>query len=97
MLKKNLTKKNLSNKVHKNLGFSKNICSTLIDDFFQSFNAELIKEKVIKISSFGTFHVRQKGERVGRNPKTKVETKISARKVVTFKPSFFIKNKVNEL
>ena len=59
--------------------------------------AKLIKEKVIKISSFGTFHVRQKGERVGRNPKTKVETKISARKVVTFKPSFFIKNKVNEL
>tara|TARA_B100000029_G_C17543478_1_gene947571 strand:+ start:1206 stop:1499 length:294 start_codon:yes stop_codon:yes gene_type:complete len=97
MLKKNLTKKNLSNKLHKNLGFSKNMSSTLIDDFFESFNAELIKEKIMKFSSFGTFQVRQKKERIGRNPKTKIETKITARKVVTFKPSTFIKNKVNDL
>jgi len=95
MLKKNFTKKNLTTKIHKNLGFSKNISSTLIDNFFHTFNAELIKEKQIKISSFGTFFVKQKKERLGRNPKTKIESKISARKVVIFKPSTLIKYKVN--
>ena len=95
MLKKNFTKKNLTTKIHKNLGFSKNISSTLIDNFFYTFNAELIKAKQIKISSFGTFFVKQKKERLGRNPKTKIESKISARKVVIFKPSALIKYKVN--
>ena len=95
MLKKNFTKRNLTTKIHKNLGFSKNISSTLIDNFFYTFNAELIKEKQIKISSFGTFFVKQKKERVGRNPKTKIESKVSARKVVIFKPSTLIKHKVN--
>ena len=95
MLIKNFTRKNLSDKVHQNLGFSKNISSLIIDDFFESLVSELIKFNKIKISSFGTFEVFDKKERIGRNPKTKVETKIIARKVVKFKPSNTIKEKLN--
>jgi len=95
MLKKNFTRKNLSNKVYQNLGFSKNVSSTLIGDFFESLVSELIKFNKIKISSFGTFEVVDKKERIGRNPKTKVEAKIVARKVVKFKPSNTIKEKLN--
>ena len=95
MLKKNFTRKSLSNNIHQNLGFSKNISSLIIDDFFESLIFELIKFNKIKISSFGTFHVVNKKERIGRNPKTKVEAKIMARKVVKFKASNTIKKKLN--
>ena len=95
MLKKNFTRKDLSNNVHQNLGFSKNISSLIIDDFFESLISGLIKFNEIKISSFGTFKVFDKKERIGRNPKTKVEAKIIARKVVKFKPSNTIKEKLN--
>ena len=95
MLKKNFTRKNLRDSVHKNLGFSKNISSLIIDDFFESLIAELIKFNKIKISSFGTFEVVDKKERMGRNPKTKIEAKISARKIVKFKPSNRIKERLN--
>ena len=95
MLKKNFTRKNISNKVYQNLGFSKNISSLIIDDFFESLVSELIKFNKIKISSFGTFEVFDKKERIGRNPKTKVEAKIVARRVVKFKPSKTIKEKLN--
>ena len=96
MQKKNFTRKNISNKVYQNLGFSKNISSTIIDDFFESLVSELVKLNKIKISSFGTFEVINKKERLGRNPKTKVEVMISARKVVKFKPSVSIKNRLNK-
>ena len=95
MLIKNFTRKNLSDNVHQNLGFSKNISSLIIDDFFESLVSELIKCNKIKISSFGTFEVFDKKERIGRNPKTKVEAKIVARKVVKFKPSNTVKEKLN--
>ena len=95
MLKKNFTRKDLSNKVYQNIGFSKKLSSTLIDDFFESLASELIKSNKIKISSFGTFEVVNKKERIGRNPKTKVEAKIAARKVVKFRSSISIKNKLN--
>ena len=95
MLKKNYTRKNLANRIHQNLGFSKNFSSSIIDDFFESMVLQLVKFNKIKISSFGTFEIVEKKERVGRNPKTKIETKISARKVVKFKPSNTIKEKLN--
>ena len=95
MLKKNFTRKDLSHKIYQNLGFSKNLSSTIIDNFFDSLINELIKFNHIKISSFGTFNVINKRERIGRNPKTKVEAKISARKVIKFKPSLLIKKKIN--
>jgi len=95
MVQKNFTRKNLSNKIYKVLGFSKNLSQKIVDDFFETLVSELIKSNRVKISSFGTFKVINKKERIGRNPKTKIETRISPRKVVKFKPSMFIKEKLN--
>ena len=95
MLKMNITRKKLYNKVHQNLGFSKNMSSQIVDDFFELLIDELIKKNKVKISSFGTFSVLKKKERIGRNPKTKIESKISARRVVSFKPSLELKFKIN--
>ena len=95
MLKMNITRKKLYNKVHQNLGFSKNMSSQIVDDFFELLIDELIKKNKVKISSFGTFEVIGKKERIGRNPKTMVVAKISARKIVKFKPSVKIKKKIN--
>ena len=96
MAKKNLTRRDLSNKIYKNLGFSKNISLKIVDDFFEGIISEIVKSKKIKISSFGTFSILDKKERIGRNPKTKIEAKILSRKVVKFKPSLIFKKKINE-
>jgi len=95
MVKNNFTRKNLSNKIYQKIGFSKNFSSIIIDNFFETLISELTKSNKIKISSFGTFKVTNKKERIGRNPKTKIETKICSRKVVKFKPSSFVKKKIN--
>ena len=95
MTNKNFTRKDLSNKIFKNLGFSKNLSSRIVDDFFETLISEIIKLNKFKISSFGTFSVLSKRERIGRNPKTKVEAKIFSRKVVKFKPSLLIKKRIN--
>ena len=95
MVKKNFTRKDLSNNIYKNLGFSKNFSSSMVDDFFEIMIQHLIKFNKIKISSFGTFEVINKKERMGRNPKTKVEAKISSRRIVKFKPSSIFKKKIN--
>ena len=95
MVKKNFNRKNLSNKIYQNLGFSKNFSSSIVDNFFEIMTSELIRSNKVKISSFGTFKVMNKKERIGRNPKTKIEAKITSRKVVKFKPSIAIKEKLN--
>ena len=95
MVKKNFNRKNLSNKIYQNLGFSKNFSSSIVDNFFEIIARELIRSSKVKISSFGTFKVMSKKERIGRNPKTKIEAKITSRKVVKFKPSLVIKKKLN--
>ena len=95
MVKKNFTKKELINKLYQNIGFSKNFSSKIIDNFFETLIEELINSNKIKISSFGTFKVINKKKRIGRNPKTKAEAMISARKVVKFTPSILIKEKLN--
>ena len=95
MVQKNFTRKNLSNKIYKVLGFSKNLSQEIVDNFFETLASELIKSNKVKISSFGTFKVMNKKERIGRNPKTKIEAKITSRKVVKFKPSLIIKKKLN--
>ncbi len=97
MFKKNFTKKDLANKINQKVGFSKNFSSNLVDDFFENIMSELTKSNKVKISSFGTFKTMNKKERVGRNPKTKIEAKILSRKVVKFKASSFIKKKINKL
>ena len=91
----NLTKKDLINIVYMQIGFSKQVAENLIDEFFSSIVKNLKKEKKLKISKFGTFTIRSKKSRIGRNPKTKEETKISERNVVLFKPSKDFKKLVN--
>ena len=91
----NLTKKDLVNLVYMQLGFSKLISENLIDDFFQTISDNLLKEKTLKLSKFGTFTIRQKKSRVGRNPKTKESKIISRRDVVLFKPSKEFKDFIN--
>ena len=95
MLKKNFTRKDLTNRIHQNLGFSKNFSSSLLDEFFEVVISELINNKKIKISSFGTFEIVHKKERIGRNPKNKIAAKISSRDIVKFKPSLLFKKKIN--
>ena len=95
MVVKNFTRKNLINKIFQNVGYSKNFSSIIVDDFFDTLISELIKSKEVKITSFGTFKILDKKERIGRNPKTKIEAKIKARKVVKFIPSLIVKNKIN--
>ena len=78
------------------MGFSKSFLSTFIDNFFENITLEIIKNKKLKISSFGTFKVLNKKERVGRNPKTKEQAIISSRKIINFKASSLFKKKIND-
>ena len=91
----NLTKKDLVNVVYMQIGFSKQISESLIEEFFSLIVENLIKEGKIKISKFGTFSLRLKKSRIGRNPKTKEKKTISKRNVVLFKPSKDFKNYIN--
>ena len=91
----NLTKKDLVNSVYMQIGFSKQISENLIDEFFSLIIHNLKKEKKLKISKFGTFYIREKKSRIGRNPKTKEEKMISNRNVVLFKPSKEFKDLIN--
>ena len=83
----NLTKKDLVNLVYMQLGFSKQIAENLIEDFLLTIVSNIKNEKKLKLSKFGTFSIRQKKSRIGRNPKTKETKIISSRNVVLFKPS----------
>ena len=94
-MRKNLTKKDLVNSIYMQLGFSKKISESLIDDFLSVIVENIKKNEKLKISNFGTFSLRHKKSRIGRNPKTKEEKTISARKVILFKPSKDLKEFIN--
>ena len=91
----NLTKKDLVNLVYMQLGFSKQISENLIEDFLSTITLNIKNEKKLKLSKFGTFSIRQKKSRIGRNPKTKESKIISSRDVVLFKPSKEFKDFIN--
>ena len=91
----NLTKKDLVNLVYMQLGFSKQISENLIEDFLATIVTNIKSEKKLKLSKFGTFSIRQKKSRIGRNPKTKETKVISSREVVLFKPSKEFKEFIN--
>ena len=97
MEKNSTTRSSLSEAVYKNVGLSRNESSTLVDLVFNEISKSLINGGDVKISSFGTFIVKSKNERIGRNPKTGEEVPISARQVVTFRPSNVLKSEVAEL
>ena len=96
----NLTKRDLVNLVYMQLGFSKQISENLIEDFLMTIISNVKNEKKLKLSKFGTFIIRQKKSRIGRNPKTKESKTISARKVILFRASKdfkkFVNNRINE-
>tara|TARA_E500000178_G_scaffold318087_1_gene339165 strand:- start:238 stop:534 length:297 start_codon:yes stop_codon:yes gene_type:complete len=92
----NLTKKDLVNSVYMQMGFSKQIAENLIEEFFYLISTNLKKEKIIKISKFGTFSIREKKSRIGRNPKTKEKKTISKRNVILFRPSKEFKELINK-
>ena len=91
----NLTKKDLVNLVYMQLGFSKQISENLIEDFLSTIVTNIKNEKKLKLSKFGTFSIRQKKSRIGRNPKTKETKIISSRAVVLFKASKEFKELIN--
>ena len=91
----NLTKKDLVNLVYMQLGFSKKISENLIEDFLSTIVSNIKQEKKLKLSKFGTFSIREKKPRIGRNPKTKETKMISSRDVVLFKPSKEFKEFIN--
>ena len=91
----NLTKKNLVNLVYMQLGFSKQISENLIEDLLSTIVKNIKLEKKLKLSKFGTFIIRKKKLRIGRNPKTKESKIISSRDVVLFKPSNEFKEFIN--
>ena len=92
----NLTKKEIVNSVYMQIGYSKRISESLLEDFFEIIFNSLKKNNKVKIAKFGTFHVRFKKSRIGRNPKTKEDKVISERKVILFKPSKEFKKAINK-
>ena len=94
-MRKNLTKKDLINLIYMQLGFSKQVSENLINDFLSTIILNIKNEKKLKLSKFGTFKVRLKKSRIGRNPKTKEKKVISSRDVVLFKPSKEFKEFIN--
>tara|TARA_B100000035_G_C20831897_1_gene479081 strand:+ start:306 stop:599 length:294 start_codon:yes stop_codon:yes gene_type:complete len=93
----NLTKKEIINSIYMQLGYPKNLIENVIEDIFQIILESLREKGKVKIPNFGTFILRYKKSRIGRNPKTKKEALISERNVVLFKPSKFLKNKINNV
>jgi|TARA_B100000530_G_C15576661_1_gene336677 Bacterial nucleoid DNA-binding protein len=91
----NLTKQEIVNSIYMQIGYSKKISENLLEDFFEIILLNLKKNKKVKIAKFGTFELRFKKKRIGRNPKTKESAVISERKVILFKPSKELKNKIN--
>ena len=91
----NLTKKEIVNSIYMQIGFSKKISENLLEDILSIILDELLKNKKVKIPKFGTFVLRYKKSRIGRNPKTKEKKIISERNVILFKPSRDLKNYIN--
>ncbi len=91
-----LTKAELIESIYEKIGFSKKEASDIVEMVFETLKTTLEKGEKVKISGFGNFVVRQKRPRIGRNPQTGEEIEISARKVLTFKPSQVLKAALNK-
>jgi integration host factor subunit alpha len=91
----NLTKEEIVNSIYMQIGYSKKISENLLEDFFEIIINGIKNNNKVKIAKFGTFQVRFKKSRIGRNPKTKEKKIISERKVILFKPSKELKKIIN--
>jgi integration host factor subunit alpha len=95
MAGKTLTRAQLTEAVYQEVGLSRNESADLVEAVLGEISGALTRGDIVKISSFGSFFVRQKGQRIGRNPKTGEEVPILPRKVLVFRPSHVLKNRIN--
>ncbi len=96
MAGKTLTRAQLTEAVYQEVGLSRNESADLVEAVLNEISTALTRGDMVKISSFGSFFVRQKGRRIGRNPKTGEEVPILPRKVLVFRPSHVLKNRINQ-
>ena len=96
MTNRTLTRADLAESVYEQVGLSRNESSDLVEQVLDEVSNTLIAGKGVKISSFGSFSIREKGERIGRNPKTGVEVPILPRKVLVFRASHVLKDRINK-
>ncbi|CAK0767260.1 Integration host factor subunit alpha [uncultured Gammaproteobacteria bacterium] len=96
MTQKTVTRAQLSEAVYQEVGLSRNESADLVEGILNEISTALAQGEMVKISAFGSFSVRQKGERVGRNPKTGEEVPILPRRVLVFRASHVLKNRINE-
>jgi len=96
MAGRTLTRAQLTEAVYQEVGLSRNESADLVEAVLGEISGALTKGEMVKISSFGSFFVRQKGQRIGRNPKTGQEVPILPRKVLVFRPSHVLKNRINQ-
>ena len=96
MSEKTLTRMDLSESVFREVGLSRNESADLVESVLEKISESLVTGEQVKISSFGTFSVRQKNARVARNPKTGEEAPIPPRRVLTFRPSHLMKDRVSD-
>ncbi|MCK5284414.1 MAG: integration host factor subunit alpha [Alphaproteobacteria bacterium] len=95
MENRTVTRADLAESVYEEVGLSRNESADLVEAVIDEISNSLVKEESVKISSFGSFSVREKGERIGRNPKTGVEVPILPRKVLVFRASHVLKDRIN--
>ncbi len=97
MSQNTVTRAQLSEAVYQEVGLSRNESADLVETVLDEISDALARGEMVKISSFGSFQVRQKGQRVGRNPKTGEEVPILPRRVLVFRASHVLKNRINEV
>jgi integration host factor subunit alpha len=96
MTQRTVTRADLADAIYEQVGLSRNESSDLVETIISEISDALIKEENVKISSFGSWAIRQKGERIGRNPKTGEEVPITPRKVLVFRASHVLKDRINQ-
>ncbi|MDD3288274.1 MAG: integration host factor subunit alpha [Alphaproteobacteria bacterium] len=95
MTEATVTRAQLAEAVYQEVGLSRNDSSQMVDEILEEVSQALIKGDMVKLSSFGSFQVRSKGQRIGRNPKTGEEVPILPRRVLVFRASHVLKDKIN--
>ncbi len=96
MAARSVTRADLSEAVYREVGLSRSESARLVESVLEEISDALVGGETIKVTSFGTFVIRQKGERIGRNPKTGEEFPVPARRVLVFRASSALKNRINE-
>lgn len=94
MENKTVTRMELAEAVHQEIGLSRNECADLVESVLDEMSLALVRDRNVKITSFGGFLVRSKKERIGRNPKTGEEVPITPREVLSFRPSHALKSRI---